>query len=193
MKALLGIIVVAATSTLGDYIWYTIGIRHTMVAGLTYGTLVLATMGGALGAACGRLVKGLPIGAIAGVGGALSYYALIVAVDSRTYGPAIPAAWVVMWLLLAALDGRWLRTPDRRSWTEVAWRGLVAALLGGAAFALVRNVLWGRPPADGRNYALQFAAWAVAWAPGLLALTWDRVAPRSATASRPTAPPAARP
>jgi hypothetical protein len=44
--------------------------------------------------------------------------------------------------------------------------------VGGMAFLLVMNLLWGRPPREGRNYLLQFAAWAFAWAPGLLALTW---------------------
>jgi hypothetical protein len=85
-----------------------------------------------------------------------------------------------MWLMLAVLDGRWLRAPDRRSWKEVAVRGLIAAVAAGAAFALVVGVLWGRPPAGGRNYVLQFAAWAFAWAPGLLALTggtWRAASP----------------
>ena len=35
----------------------------------------------------------------------------------------------------------------------------------------VMNTLWGRPPATGKNYFVQFAAWVIAWAPGLLALT----------------------
>jgi hypothetical protein len=51
-------------------------------------------------------------------------------------------------------------------------RGLLAALLSGVAFFLVMTTLWGRPPSTGRNYDLQFGAWVVAWAPGLLALTW---------------------
>ena len=172
MKAIAGIALVAAAATLGDFIWYAVGVRHTMTAGILHGALLLATVGAALGAASGRLVKGLPIGALAGIGGALSYYALIVAMDSRTYGTAIPGAWVIMWLLLAALEGRWLRAPDRRGWMEIAMRGVVAAVAGGLAFVLVRNILWGRPPDEGRNYVVQFAAWAFAWAPGLLALTW---------------------
>src|SRR5262245_4908416 len=125
------IAVVAAAATTGDYIWYTYGVRHTMAAGLVHGGLVLTALGGALGAANGRLLKGLPVGAIAGIGGALSYYALVAVMDRRTYGTAIPAAWVIMWLLLAALDGRWLRAPARRSWLEVSARGVVAALVGG--------------------------------------------------------------
>ena len=167
-----GIAVIAAAATLGDLIWYTVGVRHTMTAGVLHGALLLAVLGGVLGASSGRLVKGLPIGALAGIGGALSYYGLILVMDSRTYGTAIPGAWVIMWLLLATLDGRWLRAPERRPWWEIAIRGGVAAVAGGIAFALVRTILWGRPPGEGRNYLLQFGAWAFAWAPGLLALTW---------------------
>jgi len=172
MNTIAGIAVIAAAATLGDVIWYSVGVRHTMTAGIVHGTLLLAVLGAVLGASSGRLVKGLPIGALAGIGGALSYYGLILIMDSRTYGTAIPGAWVIMWLLLAMLEGRWLRAPDRRRWSEIAIRGAVAAVAGGLAFALVRQTLWGRPPGEERNYLVQFAAWAFAWAPGLLALTW---------------------
>jgi phage shock protein E len=174
MYPLASIAIVAAAATLGDFLWYTIGIRHTLLAGLVHGALLLTAVGAVLGASSGQLIKGLPIGAIAGIGGALSYYLLVAVMDSRTYGTAIPAAWVIMWLLLSTLDGRWLRAPDRWSWREVATRGAIAALAGGLAFALVRNRLWGRPPAEGRNYLMQYVTWAFAWAPGLLALTWTR-------------------
>ena len=179
---IIGIAVVAAAATLGDFIWYTVGVRHTMAAGIIHGALLLSAVGVVLGLAAGRPLKGLPIGALAGIGGALTYYLLILILDRRTYGTAIPASWVIMWLMLAALDGRWLRAPSGRSWKEVALRGLVAAIAGGVAFALVMNVLWGRPPAGGRNYVLQWIAWAFAWAPGLLALMVER---RSARATFP--------
>lgn len=172
MNAFAGTVVIAAASTLGDLIWYSVGLRHTMTAGLLHGALLLAVLGAVLGAASGRLLKGLPIGALAGIGGALSYYGLILLIDSRTYGTAIPGAWVIMWVLLATLEGRWLRAPDRRRWSEIAIRGVVAAVAGGVAFAFVRTILWGSPPGEGRNYLLQFAAWTIAWAPGVLALTW---------------------
>ena len=167
---IVGIAVVAAAATLGDLIWYTVGVRHTMAAGIIHGALLLSAVGVVLGLAVGHPLKGLPIGTVAGIGGALAYYLLILILDRRTYGTAIPASWVIMWLMLAALDGRWLRAPHRRSWKDVAVRGLVAAVAGGIAFGLVMNVLWGRPPESGRNYLLQWAAWAFAWAPGLLAL-----------------------
>ena len=172
-KAVAGILAVAAAATFGDYIWYTYGVRHTMVAGLLHGALLLTAVGAVLGAASGHVLKGLPLGALAGIAGAASYYLLVLIMDRRTYGTAIPASWVIMWLILAALDGRWLRAPARRTWTAVLVRGLLAALLGGIAFYLVLTTLWGRPPEGGRNYFVQFLAWSFAWAPGLLALIWS--------------------
>ena len=174
MNAIVGTAVIAATATLGDFIWYSVGVRHTITAGFLHGALLLAVVGAVLGSASGRLLKGLPIGALAGIGGALSYYGLILVMDSRTYGPAIPGAWMTMWLLLATLEGRWLRAPNRRRWSGIAIRGMVAAVAGGLAFAFVRSFLWGRPSGEDRNYVVQFAAWAFAWAPGVLALTWRR-------------------
>src|SRR5262245_22425274 len=171
VKTIAGVLVVAAAATVGDFLWFTYGIRHTLVAGLLHGALLLTTVGAVLGAASGRVLKGLPIGALAGIGGAASYYVLVAILDRRTYGTAIPAAWILTWLMLATLDGRWLRAPERRSWSEVALRGLVAAVAGGVAFYLVMGTLWGRRPAGGRNYLVQLFAWAFAWAPGLIALT----------------------
>jgi hypothetical protein len=75
--------------------------------------------------------------------------------------------------LLAVGEVRLLQRPSR-PWTEVIVRGVLAAILGGLAFYAVVNLLWGRPPAGGRNYLLQFAAWTVAWAPGILALVAGR-------------------
>lgn len=174
MKVALGVLGVALVATLGDYTWYTLHVRHSMTAGIVHGAVLLTAVGAVLGIDAGRVVRGLPIGALSGVGGALIYYVLVALFDRRTYGTAIPAAWVGMWLIVAVLDGRWLRAPWRRPWGEIVVRGVLAAVVSGIAFYLVLNTLWGRPPAGGRNYALQFGAWVVAWAPGLLALTWGR-------------------
>ncbi len=171
MTIFIGILLVAATATAADWIWYTFGVRHCVTNGVIHGAVLLTVVGGALGAAAGRLLRGLPIGTAAGIGGASAYFVLVALVDDRPYGTAIPAAWIVMWLLLAVLEGRWLRAPARRSWLEIALRGITAAALSGVAFYLVLSTLWGAPPASGRNYAIQFAAWAFAWAPGMLALS----------------------
>jgi hypothetical protein len=176
MRILIGIAGVALVATLADYTWYTLQVRHSVTTGIIHGAVLLTAVGAVLGLDAGRMLKGLPIGALAGVGGALTYYVLVAFVDRRTYGSAIPASWVALWLIVAVLDGRWLRAPARRPWRAIAIRGALAAVLSGVAFFMVMNTLWGRPPATGRNYALQFAAWVVAWAPGLLALTAGRSA-----------------
>jgi hypothetical protein len=173
MKIGVGILGVALVATLSDCTWYTLNIRHSITTGIIHGSVLLTAVGAVLGLETGRVLKGLPIGALAGIGGALIYYLLVALVDRWTYGLAIPASWVATWLLLALLDGRWLRAPQQREWREIAIRGVLAAVLSGIAFFLVLNTLWGSPPATGRNYVLQFAAWVVAWAPGLLALTLD--------------------
>jgi hypothetical protein len=166
----LGILGVAAMATACDYVWYEYGVQHRMSAGVIHGIVLLTSVGVVLGVARGRILRGVPLGALSGLGGALTYYLLIAVMDGRPYGTAIPASWVAMWLILAALDGRWLRIPPR-AWSGIALRGLAAAVLGGLAFYLVLQTLWGRPPATGRNYLGQFLAWAFAWAPGLIALT----------------------
>ena len=47
MKAIAGIAVIAAAAILGDFIWYAVGVRHTMTAGILHGALLLATVGAA--------------------------------------------------------------------------------------------------------------------------------------------------
>lgn len=170
LKIVVGILVVAAIATVGDWFWYTFDVCSGVTAGVIHGAVLLTAVGGALGATSGRLLRGLPIGTLAGIGGALAYYALIAAFGERAYGAAIPAAWVVTWLLIAVLEGRWL-SPTRRTWLAIAGRGTTAAVLSGLTFYFVLDQLWADPPPEGRNYALQFAAWTAAWAPGLLALT----------------------
>ena len=167
------IVLVAAVATLGDFIWYTYGVDHTMVAGIIHGAVLLTAVGAALGAANGTIARGLPIGFVAGVGGALCFYALAAVLARQlAFSVAIPASWMATWVLLSVLEGRWLRAANPRAWRTIAARGALAAVIGGAAFALVAGTLWGPPPEGGRNYALQLAAWAFAWAPGLLILTW---------------------
>ena len=56
---------------------------------------------------------------------------------------------------------------------------LIGAFLLPIVLGIVVGLLWGRPPAGGRNYLVQFAAWTVAWAPGILAMlvgrSWRRL------------------
>lgn len=172
----LGVLLVAAISTIGDYIWYEYGVRHQMLVGILHGAVLLAAVGGVIGAAADRSVAGLPMGALAGIGGALAYYGIVSVGGRGSSTTAMIVAWAAVWIILATLDGRVLRAAAPRAWREIVTRGLLAALLGGLAFYLMMDTLWGRPPAGGRNYVVQFGAWLIAWAPGLLALTLNLIA-----------------
>ena len=167
-RLLIGIVIVAAVSAAGDYVWYEIGVEHRMWAGIVHGAVLLTAVGGTIGAATGRAFAGLPMGAVAGVAGALTYYALAPVLRSA----AMMVAWASLWVVLALLDGRVVRRV-KRSVRTCLIQGASAALLSGVTFYLVVGSLWGRPPAGGRNYALQFAMWAIAWAPGILAIGQD--------------------
>ena len=167
-RLLIGIVIVAAVSAAGDYVWYEIGVEHRMWAGILHGAVLLTAVGGTLGVATGRALAGLPMGAVAGVAGALTYYALAPFIRSA----AMMVAWASLWIVLALLDGRLVRRA-KRSVRLCLIQGASAALLSGVTFYLVVASLWGRPPAGGRNYAIQFAMWAIAWAPGILAIGQD--------------------
>ena len=178
-RALIGLVIVAAVATLGDYVWFEIGVRHRPTVGAIHGAILLGTVGSVFGWLNGRIAAGLLGGVAAGVGGAAAYYALAAFGDRGMNFPAMTAAWAAVWLVLAAYDGRVLRRSQPRAWPDILARGAAAAIVGALAFSLVLDVIWGRAPADGRNYAMQFGAWLVAWAPGVLAIGVSRRPPSS--------------
>ena len=168
IKLAFGILIVSAVATLGDYIWYEIGVRHRMVAGIIHGALQLMAVGGVLGWPARRIGARPGRGIGAGVLGALSYYAMAPAMGY----PAMFISWMVVWILLASE-----RAPlqsARRPWLNVLARGVIAAVISGVAFYAISGTVWGPPPAGGRNYLKHFAAWLVAWAPGILAIGWPK-------------------
>jgi len=166
VKAILGTLIVAAVSTASDYTWFEFGVRHSVWTGVVTGAVMLMAVGGVIGWAGRKLAAGLWLGVVAGVLGALAYFAME---PSLGRNAAMMAAWVSLWLALAIGDARLVRSP-RRPWIEALSRGAVAAVLSGVAFYLVVSSLWSHAPAGARNYALQYARWIVAWAPGILAI-----------------------
>ena len=174
VKAILGTLIVAAVSTASDYTWFEFGVRHNVLTGVVTGAVMLMAVGGVIGWAGRRISAGLWLGMVAGVFGALAYFAMEPAIGRSA---AMMAAWVSLWLVLAIGDARLVRMP-RRPWVEALGRGVLAAVLSGVAFYLVVSGLWSYSPSSARNYALQYARWIVAWAPGILALAWPRATAR---------------
>ena len=165
-RLFVGIFVVALAATVGDYVWYEFGVRHRVWVGILHGAVLLTAVGGAIGAASHRSVAGLPIGCMSGIAGALIYYTALRALGGQA---AMLLAWTSLWIVLALLDARIVRRGGR-SWGQAVVQGVSAAILSGVTFYLVVGTLWGRAPAGGRNYLVQFAAWIIAWAPGILAI-----------------------
>ena len=170
MRPVVGILFVAAVATFGDWLWFAIGMRNQAAMGSAHGALLLGSVGLVLGWLRGRVLPGLLTGIAAGVGGALAYYALV-AIGGRSVSlEAMLAAWAAVWIVLAICDARILRRGSR-PWSEALVRGLVAAVIGGVAFYGMYDYFWGERAVSVGDYLAHFAAWVVAWSPGVLALT----------------------
>jgi hypothetical protein len=156
----------AAVTTAGDYAWFSFGIRHTPVAGVLHGVILLATLGAFLGAQSRKVALGAAGGLVAGALGALSFYAMWSALGWT----AMFVSWALVWIGLAAFDGMVLRKGRHEQSTHWALRGLIAAVAGAAAFYAVSGV-W-TAHAENPNYGWHFVAWLIAWWPGLAALTF---------------------
>ena len=158
---------VALVATIGDFIWFEYGVRHTAVHGVLHGAGLLLAVGLVIGQQTGQFIKGALGGVIAGVSGALAFYAVA---QPFGYLGALIAAWVFMWIVLAAVSA-WVRghLAEVPRWMAP---GLIAAVTSGATFYLVSGIWTDHPAA--RNYLWHLAAWTIAWAPGIVALTWSR-------------------
>jgi hypothetical protein len=166
MPHLIRPLIVALVATIGDFIWFEYGVRHTTVAGVTHGAALLLSVGLVLGHAAGALGKGAIGGVAAGVAGAGAFYAVT---GSLGYLGGLIAAWVFMWIVLGAVNA-WVHGSLAKP-AEWVSRGLVAALASGTTFYFV-SAIWTDHPDGGRNYVWHLVAWTIAWTPGLGALTW---------------------
>lgn len=156
---------VALVATLGDFVWFEYGVRHTAVHGIIHGAALLLAVGLVLGHHAGKLGRGAIGGVAAGVAGALAFYAVA---NILGYLGALIAAWVFMWIVLSAVAA-WLR-GDLKAAGRWALPGVLAAVGSGITFYLVSGIWTDHP--DSRNYLWHLAAWTMAWAPGVVALTW---------------------
>jgi hypothetical protein len=162
MRALVGALVLAAASTLGDFVWARFVARHRVVWGIAHGTLVLLALGVYLGLLRRRPALGALAGAGAGLLAAASFYALAPLLGYS----AMFVSWTALWLGLALVDAR-LRGRARGG--EVALRGLLAAAGSGLAFYAVSGI-WTRPAPGGPDYPYHFLCWTIAFLPGFAAL-----------------------
>ena len=166
IPAILASVLLAAVSTLGDFVWAYWNVRHRMGYGLIHGAIICLCIGAVVGWRAGRPAAGAIVGPIVGVIAAGAFYLL-----ASTLGwLAMLPAWMLFWICFAVLQARLSR--DRTIGPALA-RGLLAAVLSGVAFYLVSG-MWTNPPRGGPHYAGNFLRWGVAFLPGFLALFISR-------------------
>ena len=182
VSALAGAVLLAALSTLGDFVWANWRVRHLMLYGVLHGMTIFLAIGLVLGGRTGAPLLGGVAGVVAGAAAAGSFYLLAPLMGYS----AMFLSWVLVWIALGFIS-LWLtrRATARRLGpgylvvpfgvllTEGLGRGVVAALASGAAFYAVSGMWFPFNP-TGWDYAVHFASWTVAFLPGFAALLWRR-------------------
>ena len=158
-----GSVVIAAVSTLGDFIWAAGNLRHRPEYGLTHGTLLFLAIGLFLGVLARRPAAGAMWGAALGLLAAGSFYVLAPLVGYS----AMCVVWIAIWVALAVLYARLSETQAGLG--AVLIRGTVAALTSGTAFYAISGI-WRPFDPQGWDYAVHFGAWTLAYLPGFAAL-----------------------
>lgn len=176
MFAIGAALALAAAMTAGDMLWAGLSLRHRVGYGLAHGALICLLIGAFIGRHARRTVPGIAAGPAIGLLAAGLFYVLA---PWLRYSAMFPA-WMFFWICFALLQKHLRREP---AWGPALVRGVLAAVVSGAAFYMISGV-WTRPPRGGPNYAYHFAAWFVAFAPGFVVLFTGRSArpptPRSA-------------
>jgi hypothetical protein len=162
VHALIAAVALAAASTIGDMLWAGLSVRHRMAYGLVHGAIICLLIGAFIGWRARRLTLGVVAGPAIGVLAAASFYALA---SWMRYWAMFPS-WMFFWICFGLLQ-RFLQRGT--AWLPAVVRGVVAAVLSGAAFYGISGI-WTDPPAGGPNYLYNFGAWTVAFLPGFLAL-----------------------
>lgn len=151
-------LVLAVISTAGDFVWANFRVRHLMAYGIAHGVLMFLVAGVLVVPDPKQRLFGALGGIAAGGGGALAFYALRPLLG---YGGMF-ASWILVWVILGYVARAGLA------------RGVLAALLSGAAFYAVSGMWMPFNPATPLDYAEHFVRWTVAFSPGFAALMLGR-------------------
>jgi hypothetical protein len=165
--AVVGAVLLGALSTAYDFVWATWIPRHRPVYGLVHGMTLLSAVGAVLGWKAHRVLVGLLGGAIAGLAAAASFYAMAPLLHMAAMFPA----WMLLWLMFAALNNVLHAQPPISM--EMLVRGGAAAFVSGAAFWMISGI-WLEHRPGGPNYLWNFLCWTFAYFPGFAALLLSR-------------------
>jgi hypothetical protein len=170
--AIVGALLIAAVSTLGDFVWAGLHLRHRVVYGLAHGAILFLCMGAYFGSLQNKTLIGAVCGAAIGLAAAGSFYIL-----APIAGYSVMFfVWAFVWIALAVLVARILPTRDARvaPYAPIApiVRGVLAMIGSGLGFYLISGI-WRPFDPEGWDYAVHFLSWTIAYLPGFLALLYS--------------------
>jgi hypothetical protein len=161
--ALVGSLLLAALSTVADYVWFLDIPRHQVMSGSIHGASLFAALGAYLGWRKGKPGAGLVGGLLSGVVAALSFYALA---PLGGYNMML-VSWLLLWIMLAALQ---THLDGRLDVAKAVGRGLVTAIVAAIGFGIVLFQLYRAWPPETFSVVRHFIAWSIAYLPGLYVL-----------------------
>lgn len=165
-NAVVGALLIAAISTLGDFVWAGLHLRHRTEYGLAHGAMLFMCMGAYFGSLQQKTLMGALYGAAVGFAAAGSFYLLApVAGYSVMF-----LVWGFVWIALAVLVTRALPV-DRATWKNALARGGSAMIGSGVGFYLISDI-WRPFNPRGWDYAVHFLSWTLAYLPGFIALLY---------------------
>ena len=176
-NAIVGALLIAAVSTLGDFVWAGLRLRHHVTYGLAHGAILFLCMGAYFGSLQGKALIGAMYGTAIGLAAAGSFYVL-----APVAGYSVMFfVWAFVWIALAVLVGSAVAaSPLRRNrrvaewiWRETLTRGVLAMIGSGLGFYLISGI-WRPFDPEGWDYGVHFVSWAIAYLPGFLALLVSR-------------------
>jgi len=162
-NAVIGAIVTAAVSTVGDYLWANVLPHHRPIYGFAHGAILFLTVGFCLGIDAGKPLAGAIGGVVIGLAATCGFYLLQPFIGYA----GLFVMFVALWVALGLLSGRALQRRD--SMRAVLVRSTLAAIGSGLGFYAISGIWFPFNP-HGWDYAKHFVYWTLAYLPGFAAL-----------------------
>jgi hypothetical protein len=167
IPSIIGAVVTAAVSTLGDYLWANVLPHGQPIYWFAHAIVLFATVGACLGGPSGKPLAGAIGAAAIGCAATAGFYFL----QPLMGYSAMFVLFVVLWVGLGLLAGRVLQRRD--STQMVLTRSVLAAVGSGLGFYAISGI-WMPFNPHGWDYARHFVYWTIAYLPGFAALLAKR-------------------
>ena len=163
-NAVIGAIITAAVSTLGDYLWANVLPHGQPVYWFAHAIVLFLTIGACLGLPSRRQLAGAVGAVLIGCLATAGFWILRPIVG---YARSMFMLFALLWIALGMLTGRVLQRRDNLR--AVLVRSALAAVGSGLGFYAISGI-WMPFNPHGVDYAKHFVYWTIAYLPGFTAL-----------------------